>query len=315
MKFRIKPADTFIWNLTEFVEFLIAHQGQEILIETGTEGCCATAIGLYSWLDKFNFKKVVIKTGNPLEQHSNYKIRYVLPWKFLKTENAIDDKYHQWNKKYVFGTLYGRPLWHRIAIAAHLLTFHKQISKVGFIADPTNVDNRKLFELSELWQHDPASLANFCKIQDQLPLAHADIEKYTPGVTLTDGFTSQSKQVYVDFLIDIVAETFTSGNCFFVTEKTVRPMLLKKPFIIFGSKDFLAYLRQLGFRTFSDFWDEDYDGYSGQDRYLKILKLIDEIAIKSYSELESMYWDMQYTLDYNYNLLVNKSYKNKITQI
>jgi hypothetical protein len=92
-------------------------------------------------------------------------------------------------------------------------------------------------------------------------------------------------------------------------------MLLKKPFVIFGSKDYMAYLRQMGFRTFADFWDEDYDGYQGKERYLRIIKLIDQIAELSREQLESMYWDMQYTLDHNYDLLADKKYKTNITPL
>ena len=55
MNFRIKPADTFIWNLSELVDFLITNQTQSIIIDNGTEGGCARTIGLYQWLDKFKF--------------------------------------------------------------------------------------------------------------------------------------------------------------------------------------------------------------------------------------------------------------------
>jgi hypothetical protein len=315
MEFTIKPADTFIWNLSELVDFLIAHQNQAIIIKNGTEGCCAETVGLYQWLDKFNFTNVIIETSNVLERHPVYTVKLVIPWKFVTVQQLVESKYHIWNKKSIFGTLYGRPLWHRLGLAAHLLAHHKDVSDVGMLVDPTDPDQRKLFELTQLWQHSPNSTIDFANIQKQLPVVHPNIREYTPGATLTDGFVAQSKQVYINFLIDIVAETFTSGNCLFVTEKTVRPMLLKKPFIIFGSRDFLAYLRQMGFRTFGDFWDESYDGYAGAERYTRIIELINQLAKKSSDELETMYLDMQYTLDHNYNLLINQRYNTTITYL
>jgi hypothetical protein len=315
MKFRIKPADSFIWNLSELVDFLIAHQNQTIIIENGTEGCCASLVGLYHWLDKFKFAEVIIETSNLLERHSTYKIKHVLPWKFVEVSTPVESEYHTWNKKSIFGTVYGRPLWHRLGIGSHLLTHHSTISEVGIVADPADQDCRELFELEQLWQYHPASIVNFAKTQNQLPAIHPNIGKYTPGTRLTDGFVSQSKHIYCNFLIDIVAETFTSGNCFFITEKTIRPMLLKKPFIIFGSQNYLAYLRQLGFRTFGDFWNEEYDGYTQADRYTRILDLINWLSTLGIDKLEKMYWDMQYTLDHNYNLLINQNYKKQITYI
>ena len=128
MRFRIKPADTFIWNLSELIDFLVSNQNQEITIENGSEGCCANTVGLYQWLDKFNFKSVTIETSNVLERHHSYKIRYVIPWKFLEVSNLIDPKFHAWNKKFVFGTIYGRPLWHRLGLASHLLKNYSNIS-------------------------------------------------------------------------------------------------------------------------------------------------------------------------------------------
>ena len=92
-------------------------------------------------------------------------------------------------------------------------------------------------------------------------------------------------------------------------------MLLKKPFIIFGSKDYLAYLRQMGFRTFSDFWDEDYDGHEGKERFIRIVKLLDQLANKNNSELEQMYLDMTYSLDYNYNLLKEQTYSTQLERL
>jgi len=321
MKFRIKPADTFIWNLSDLVDFLIAHQNTAITIETGTEGCCARTVGLYHWLDKFKFASVIIKTSNILEKHSVYEIKYAVPWKFFRVRSTVESELHVWNKKSIFGTLYGRPLWHRVGIASYLLAHYKNCSEVGFVVDPGNQDNRELFELTQLWQHSPVSIADFGSVQHLLPIMHNSVDEYTPGLletseaTITDVVVSQTKQVYINFLIDIVAETFTSGNCFFVTEKTVRPILLKKPFIVFGSRDYLAYLRQMGFRTFGDFWDEEYDGYAGTDRYVRILKLIDNLSRKNKDELELMYCDMQYTLDHNYDLLMLQQYNKQIKEI
>jgi hypothetical protein len=315
MRFKIIPADTFIWNLSELVDFLIEHQNQDIVITNGTEGCCSTTIGLYKWLDKFKFSNVTIETGNILEIHNQYKVSYVAPWKFLEIARPIDQAHHIWNRQSIFGTLYGRPLWHRIGIASHLISLHKSISEIGCLVTPVDPNHRELFEILELWKYDPNSLIKFSNVFSQFPCYHQDVDQYTPGATLTDGFVKQTERVYKNFLIDVVAETYTSGDCFFVTEKTIRPMLLKKSMILMGSKDCLNYLRQMGFRTFGDFWDETYDGYEGRERYLRILDLIDWIAGHSYDQLETMYWDMQYTLDHNYNLLMTQGYNKTVTKL
>jgi len=315
MKFKIIPADTFIWNLSELVDFLIAHQHQDIIITNGTEGCCAKTIGLYQWLDKFSFRSVTVETGNILESHDRYEISYNMPFKFFEVKRPIEQQYHIWNQKSVFGTLYGRPIWHRLGIVSHLLCEHPDISEIGCLGDLSHPDTRKQFELLELWQHDTHSLIKFAQISAGIPYKHTDIDGYTPGATLTDGFVKQAERVYKNFLIDIVSETFTSGDCFCVTDKTVRPMLLKKPFIAFASKHHLAYLRQMGFKTFQDFWAEGYDGSDGATRYQHILQLIDWIAQQPLNTLVDMYQSMQPILDHNYNLLMDWDYDRNITKI
>jgi hypothetical protein len=314
MRFEVIPASNYIWNRLELIDFLVQNQGQNIVLTTKSEGCCCRAIGLYDLLGKFSFKSVTIISPNQLEHHKQYHINIHAPWKFFTVSNTIDTLYHTWNKNKVFATIYGRPLWHRIGLVAHLKKYYSDISLLGCLADPGSSDNRELFEVSRLFRHDPHSLQNFAEIWKQLPMALHNVAEYTPGQQLSDGYIAQTKNLYPNFLIDIVAEPFTDGDCFFATEKTVRPMMLKKPFILMGSKNHLNYLHQMGFRTFSDFWNEDYDGYEGKERYSKILNLIDILAQKSIAELEHMYWDMQYTLDYNYNLLLTQTYNKIITE-
>ena len=82
-----------------------------------------------------------------------------------------------------------------------------------------------------------------------------------------------------------------------------------------GSQDSLGYLRQMGFKTFHNFWDEDYDGFAQENRYQKILELIDQIAQHPIDALVDMYKRMQPILDHNYNLLISQSYKKTITKI
>ena len=81
--------------------------------------------------------------------------------------------------------------------------------------------------------------------------------------------------------------------------------------IVMGSAGVLMYLRRMGFKTFWEFWDEDYDGYSEQARYKKIVELINNISKKSNNDLMEMYNRMQPILDHNYNLLVSGNYNKE----
>jgi hypothetical protein len=316
--FKLIPANDFIWNQADFTQFLVDNQGSAIELSTNSEGVCLRSAGVYELLEKFRYTDVNIFTSNLLEAHDTFQIHHTdrgyRPWRFFKVNHANYEHVHHWNLKKVFGCFYNRPLWHRIGLAATLQHDHHHCSMINIRPSCQDPDQRDLFEIHQLFKYHPESFIKFSKVCDSWPLKLEDLDGYTVGNTTT-GHTDQVADFYVNFLIDIVAETWTQGNSFFPTEKTIRPMLLKKPFVVFGPKNYLEYLRQMGFKTFGDFWSEEYDGYDNRDRYTKILELIDQLAKKSTSELEKMYWDMQYTLDHNYDLLLNQTYKKKISHV
>lgn len=310
-KFKIIPADNFIWNQQELLQFLVANQGNDIVIDTNEEGCCATATGLYRTLDLFSFKSVTLITNNILETHNKYTVTGNKFFKFFNVGNTEYKQFHTWNKNNTFGAFYNRPIWHRIGLAAEL---DKNNTLLNFRSNPHSEDSRQLFELQKLFEIAPESAKKFLNSIDQFPLQLEQRDGYTVGAS-TQQHTDQLCEFYPNILVDVVAETFVNGNTFFVTEKTVRPMLLKKPFIIMGSKNFMIYLRQMGFQTFYEFWDEDYDGHEGKEKYLQILKLINELSTRSINELYSMYEKMQPILEHNYNLIKTQQYQKIITYV
>lgn len=306
--FTVSCTSDKIWNITELVGFLAANQNKSIVLNITPEAICLANIGLYALLDKFEFNKVIIKTWNPLEQHTKYQIKHIGSNFWFGRTAKIDKNLHTWNLYKLFLCFYHRPTAGRLGLAAHLYTTFSDTSLIHFSTDDV-VD----FELDKLLSWDIESAAAASKLLLKLPLLLGSTDGYTKfdGYYYNDPLTN----LYSNILIDVVVESHVAGQTFFPTEKTVRPMLLKKPFIMFGSRNYLAYLRQMGFRTFSDFWDEDYDGYECADRLLKIKKLLDKLAQKSTNELETMYQDMQYTLDHNYNLLTTQNYTTQITEI
>jgi hypothetical protein len=87
---------------------------------------------------------------------------------------------------------------------------------------------------------------------------------------------------YTKFQIELVAETMCAGETFFPTEKTIRPLLGGRPILVFGPVNFLENLRQLGFQTYHECWNETYDQLEGQQRWLAIKETINDI-VKGYN--------------------------------
>lgn len=94
----------------------------------------------------------------------------------------------------------------------------------------------------------------------------------------------------------------------FITEKTTRPMLNLHPQILYCSTGTLDYLKSLGYKTFSNYWNEDYDNEVNPDKKLSLMiDTIKDVSSKSIEELHEMYWDMMPILKHNQELLLSQS--------
>jgi hypothetical protein len=309
--FQVSATSDRLWNYVELVKYLNQNQHSIVNLKIVPEAICLTNVGLYDLLDCFSFEQVNIYTNNPLECHNRYNIVFTKNYHWFDVE-PVDSALHSWTGKKLFYCLFGRPTAGRLGLAGYLDYAYPTQSLIHFSADLSD-DNLVQFELNKLLNYHPLSIKSTGNLIQRFPLLLSSNNRYTAfdGFDYSDPLTN----FYQDILIDIVVESHVAGTTFYATEKTVRSMLLKKPFVVFASADYLDYLHQMGFKTFCEFWDETYDGFETKDRFIKILALLDTLAKKSQTELETMYKEMQSTLDYNYNLLISKKFNTDIRKI
>lgn len=91
---------------------------------------------------------------------------------------------------------------------------------------------------------------------------------------------------------NIVSETHDFGETF-VTEKIWKPMLMEQIFVVHSKPQYLQKLREMGFKTFNNLFDESYDNeQDGDKRIDSIVKLCkflkDQKAEQLYKESESI---------------------------
>lgn len=133
---------------------------------------------------------------------------------------------------------------------------------------------------------------------------------YYPVNSYESPLTMQSNSLekyYRDAFVSVVNESRYAQPTANYSEKTIQAIMYHKPFIIVAPPKTLSCIRESGFRTFSDFWDESYDDcMNHEDRLIKIFKLIDWIDSKSIDELRVMYLSMQEIVKHNYQVLVTK---------
>jgi hypothetical protein len=92
-----------------------------------------------------------------------------------------------------------------------------------------------------------------------------------------------------NFDIHLVAETLFNTEKTHLTEKTLKPIVMGQPFILFAGPFSLKYIQQYGFKTFNHLWDENYDNETNnEERYTKIIdviRYINQLSIPKYSKL------------------------------
>jgi len=317
--FYIIGNDDKLWNLYELVDYLAKHQGQHIQLRIISEAICLENLGIFKLLDSFEFAQVDIYTDNPLQTHDRYNI--IKPWSnvyFAKIPNFDVTPWHKWTGKKLFLAFYHRPTAGRLVFSSYLYNHYPELSNIHFSYESNNPDTLRFFEFDKAASYRKESVYEVGKMLPNLPLkVYNDINLF--NLRVVRGFEYDDDEgtttMYPQILVDVISETHVTGQTFYPTEKIARPMWMKKPFIVFGSRNYLLYLRQMGFKTFYEFWSEDYDGFENADRLTQLLRLIDMLANKSQSELQDMYQAMQPILEHNYQLIKSGNYSTDFTLI
>jgi len=123
---------------------------------------------------------------------------------------------------------------------------------------------------------------------------------------LESNFVSQyiSKPIMQNSWISVVGETIANNNCFFVTEKTAKPLMAGRPFIMLGGQHYLKRLRSLGFSTFNPVIDESYDEIADEkERMVAAFKSFKALKELDQQEVRKQLGDV---LEHNQKIMFSK---------
>lgn len=121
-----------------------------------------------------------------------------------------------------------------------------------------------------------------CKtLQNKIPLA---------------SFEFPVTELYQNAWVEVIPETLYQYG-YYVTEKTVKAILMETPFLILAAPGYLQYLRSLGFKTFNHLINEEYDQqFRCVDRANAIVtQLVDIVS----NGAESFYRECQSVISHN----------------
>jgi hypothetical protein len=119
----------------------------------------------------------------------------------------------------------------------------------------------------------------------------------------------------MDSLIYVPTETVYWGRRTHLTEKTMKAIALGMPFVLVAAAGSLEYLREYGFRTFSDVWDESYDtecdDFLRLEMIVKLLKDIDNLSAK---EKQQMWQAVNSAVSWNWNHFYHGGFESVLWQ-
>jgi hypothetical protein len=117
-------------------------------------------------------------------------------------------------------------------------------------------------------------------------------------------------EIFNNSWFSIVAENIREGEHIFYSEKTAKPLLAKRLFVMFGSQGTLRMLKTIGYKTFDSVIDESYDDI--EDSYTRwsaawqqIVRLTDFNPVDIYEKIQSV-------VEHNHRLFVSTNWKNNM---
>lgn len=118
----------------------------------------------------------------------------------------------------------------------------------------------------------------------------------------------------------VSVETVVNHQYAYFTEKTFKAILMKRPFVIVGTKGTLAQLQRMGFKTFDAFWDESYDQNDNHSQRIEaVLDIVRQISSMSVEQLQEMCYNMSSIIEHNFNNYVinyaDRDLKAKLSEL
>lgn len=111
--------------------------------------------------------------------------------------------------------------------------------------------------------------------------------------------------------MQIVPETKTDRH--YISEKTITPLLLKKPFLSLSSKEFHNILTNYGFKLYDEIFDYSFDEVDSLDKRIEgIILNLKNITKYSLEECDLLYKKIEDKLEYNKNMAIKIAKDNTL---
>jgi hypothetical protein len=265
--------------------------------------------------EKFSNNKIIVLSSCPLDSFHSLSTVLTVPWFFLQTQLVN----HQLNLTSI-NSFESKP-----KLFDALLGINKPHRKFIFdcLKDSNLLDNAWVSLSAAIrWDDNPKPV--YYKSQG---LTELELAQVHPAINSVDmGFDSYMEclqhptapqgtvmrmasnlipaNIYDTSYYSIVAETHYPRT--FFTEKTAKPLLAHRLFVLFGAYRQLEKLRSFGFETFGAVIDESYD--SEPDDYIRWKMAFEQVVELSKNNPEKVLKKIDDVLTHNQNLINNREH-------
>lgn len=289
----VVTSDSKVWNFAEVCTAIATAKAtkQDLVLDLNSEGPDFETLGLVELIGDYPAK--VVNFRNPVQKNINNIVFDIISNNWVDdTINFLKDVIVNKTIGNTFGMFIGRSNVHRLYLSSYL--YKHNLANQTFHYNPNMDFHRNNLGLDKLVElYGTIALPQTVNLLENSPIIKDEVSY--PIVKQHHNFY----QEYNNFLIEIVCETYYTGNTFYPTEKTWRPIMLSTPFIIQGPQWHLHRLRDMGFQTFDRWWNEGYSEDPADYQPHEIIKVIDYLAKKSTQELRTMHQEMKPILQHN----------------
>ena len=250
-------------------------------------------------------------------KQNGFKFILARPWE--SAENVADSKFYDLLKNIDYTKWFGDTTW-------FWYWMRRQHSNTTIDCDHSNKPYQYLYlnkfprgHRVKLWNqlHEKQllnkSLTSFIGLDSPVRL---NAEYELPGVDPANyPFRGKDQDIYKKpyehTSCSLVSET-NDNDKVFITEKLWKPIICQQFFIVHGGHLYLQKIKELGFKTFGNYFDESYD--LERDPALRIKKIVKLIEDLKDFNWQDAYLSSQKLRQHNYNIFWNDQMYQKEVQ-
>jgi hypothetical protein len=229
----------------------------------------------------------------------------LLTYPYQQLDHKLKQIHHNTTKPLYFDVLLGQSKKHRSFVFKSVYASNLEEKNLITYMNRRSVKGIADFKTNFIWEPD---IKEF----------NADICRPTDLVVYHDHNIALARilpiEIYNQTAYSVVAETGYQNWYSFFTEKTAKPMMARRLFVMFSGYKFLHNLRELGFRTFNTVIDESYDLIiDNQERWSAAFDQVQRLCSMDQTWVFDQIAD---TVEHNYNLLMNTNWnQHMMTQL